>query len=219
MKSHITALMGFVVLFLVAGCDKESNPVDAGSVGTYVGNFIGVDTTAGLVIINVQASGSVNGYAVLWEDSVTTVSITGNISNNAFTGSASDGTPLVATLSGTTITGTANNGQAAYTLTLANGPVTMLKYAGSFTSTTGPSESGTLHIRTAATTMWGVIIDSGGTANPGFLVGTIAGNVISARDASDPGTEVATGTLTGSTWSGTYTGDQSSGTWAVTLIP
>jgi len=219
MRSTLFIIL-IVVAALAAGCEKTDNPVDAGSVGTYVGTFISSsDTSAGLVIITVQSSGSVTGTAVMWEDTLVSVTITGSIANNAFTGSASDGTPLAATLSGTTITGTANNGEAVFTLNLASGAVTLLKYYGTFTSTSGPSESGNLFICTAATTMWGVVLNP---ANPGeedHLIGTVTGTTISARNASDPGTEVASGTLSGSTWSGTYTGDQSSGTWSVTLVP
>lgn len=212
----------FVAAFLAvfAGCEKTENPVDSGSVGTYVGTFFNnSDTSAGLVLITVQSSGSVSGSAFMWNDTLESVSISGTIANNAFTGTASDGSPIVGTLNGTTFAGSVNNGDAIFTLNLVSGAVTTLKYYGTFTSTTGPSESGNLFICTAATTMWGVVLNP---ANPGeedHLVGTVTGTTISARDAQNPGTEVATGTLSGNTWSGTYTGDQSSGTWTVTLLP
>ncbi|MBI4418125.1 MAG: hypothetical protein HY563_05065, partial [Ignavibacteriales bacterium] len=151
--------------------------------------------------------------------------ITGSISNNTFTGTAAgtgtDGpVSLVATLSGTTITGSANNGEAAFTLNLASGTVTLRKYVGSYsgTSPSGP-ESGTLIVCTAATTMWGVVFESGGSGQVDYLVGVVTGNSVSVRGADDPATQVASGTLSGNTWSGTYTGDQSSGTWSVTLVP
>jgi hypothetical protein len=205
---------------ILAGCEKTENPVDSGSVGTYVGTFFSQsDTSAGLVMITIQSSGSVSGSAFMWNDTLESVSISGTVANNTFTGTASDGSPIVGTLSGTTFAGNANNGDAVFTLNLVSGAVTLLKYYGTFTSTSGPSESGNLFICTAATTMWGVVLNP---ANPGeedHLVGTITGTTISARDPESPGTEVATGTLSGSTWSGTYTGDQSSGTWSVTLVP
>lgn len=216
----VSSVLIMTVAVLTTGCDKTENPVDAGSVGTYVGNFISSsDTSAGLVIITVQSSGNVSGTAVMWEDTLMSVTISGSIANNVFTGSASDGTPLTATLSGTTITGNANNGESVFTLTLASGTVTMLKYYGTFTSTSGPSESGNLFFCTAATTLWGVVLNPAFPGEEDNLVGTITGNTLSARDAANPTTEVATGTLTGNTWSGTYTGDQSSGTWSVTLVP
>jgi hypothetical protein len=214
-----------IAMVIVSGCDKKTNPVDAGSVGTYVGYFISIDTTAGLIVINVQESGSVSGNAYVWEDTLVAVPITGSISNNTFTGTAAatgqDGpVSLTATLSGTTITGTANNGEAAYTLTLASGTVTVRKYYGSYSgsSTEGP-ESGNLFICTAATTMWGVVFESGGSGQVDYLVGVVTGNSVSIRGGDDPATQVASGTLSGNTWSGTYTGDQSSGTWSVTLVP
>lgn len=219
LKSFALYFIATLVAVLL-GCEKTNDPVDAGSVGTYVGTFFShSDTTAGLVLITVQSSGSVSGTAYMWDDTLTSVSIAGTIANNAFTGTASDGSPVVGTLSGTTITGNANNGDAVFTLNLASGAVTMLKYYGTFTSTSGPSETGNLFICTAAATMWGVVLNP---ANPGeedYLVGTVTGTTISARDAEIPGTEVATGTLSGNVWSGTYTGDQSSGTWSVTLVP
>jgi|GEM_PF-6375082 len=223
MKSiRVSIAIGFALVFFMAGCDKKDNPVVPDeSVGTYVGYFISADTTAGLIVIAVESSGDVSGTAYLWEDTLATVSITGKIANNAFTGSASDGTPIVATLSGTTITGNANNGEAIFTLTLASGTVTVLKYYGSYTGQDSQQqpESGSLFVCTAATTLWGVVGDSDGSGEVQYLVGIISGASVSIRGADDPSTEIATGTLSGNTWSGTYSGDQSSGTWSVTLIP
>lgn len=219
-------LGGFVLMVGAAACDKKDNPVDAAAAGTYVGTFISVDTTAGLIVLNVDESGNVSGNAYVWEDTLVLVPVTGTISNHTFTGTAAatgqDGpVSLTATLNGTTITGTANNGEAAFTLTLASGTVTVLKYYGSYSGTDSQQqpESGSLFVCTAATTMWGVVGDSGGSGNVNYLVGIITGTSVSIRGADDPSTEIATGTLSGSTWSGTYTGDQSSGTWSVTLIP
>lgn len=216
-----------VVLYLVAGlfvvfaaCEKTENPVDAGSVGTYVGTFFSQsDTSAGLVMVTIQSSGSVSGSAFMWNDTLESVSISGTVANNAFTGTASDGSPIVGTLSGTTFTGSVNSGDAVFTLNLVSGTPTLLKYYGTFTSTSGPSESGNLFICTAATTMWGVVLNPASPGEEDHLVGTVTGATISARNAENPVTEVATGTLSGNTWSGTYTGDQSSGTWSVTLVP
>ncbi|GJQ20052.1 MAG: hypothetical protein HBSIN02_04070 [Bacteroidia bacterium] len=211
---------GLVLMFAITGCDKKNNPVVPDeAVGTYVGFFVSVDTTAGLIVVNVESSGNVNGSAYLWEDSLVAVGIAGRIENNVFTGSATDSTPLVGSLEGTTITGTAGGGEAVFTLERASGTVTVLKYSGSYsgTSVDGP-ESGGLFLLTAATTMWGVVLDSVGTADQ-FLIGVISGSSVSLRGADDLGTEIATGSLSGNTWSGTYSGDQSSGTWSATRIP
>lgn len=208
----------FTLGVLLSGCNKDENPVGADAVGTYVGNFISITYDAGLIVVTVSSSGAVSGNVVMWEDSLRSVTVSGTVNGNTFTGTASDGTPLSGTLSNGVITGTAGT-ESTFSIRLASGPVQLLKYMGSYVSTSGPSESGTLIIHTAATAMWGVVIDDASPGEASQLVGTVTGTTISARDASDPSTEVATGTLSGSTWSGTYTGDQSSGTWTVTLVP
>lgn len=213
-----TISIGFMLLVLLVACNKDENPVGEDAVGTYVGNFISITYDAGLIVVTVSSSGAVSGTVVMWEDTLTSVTVSGTINGNTFTGTASDGTPLSGTLSNGVITGTAGT-ESTFTIRLASGSVQRLKYVGSYVSTSGPSESGTLIIHTAATTMWGVILDDATPGQVSHLVGTVTGTTISAREASDPSSEVAAGTLSGSTWSGTYIGDQSSGTWTVTLVP
>ena len=211
-----TILLAFVLLG--AECNKDDNPVGSAGSGTYVGTFVSTDTTSGIIVVTVSGSGSVSGTVKLYDDTLTTVTISGTVSGASLTATASDGTPIAGVVNDSTISGTANNGEAVFTLRSVSTTVQLLTYAGTYSSTTGPPETGVLIVCTAATTMWGVVVQEDGQVGD-YLIGTISGTSVSVESAFDPGTEVASGTQSGSTWSGTYTGDSNTGTWTVTLVP
>jgi hypothetical protein len=216
MKHFISILLVVLsTILILAGCDKK-NPTEAEDVTTYVGTFVATSGTTGVVTLTVEGT-KVSGEAKFYVGtSLQTRTISGTLTNNTLSGTASDGASFAGTLSGDRITGTINGADATFSVTKTTSPDQVEIFLGGYSSTSGTSESGTLNICVSGTTMWGVAVSSGSTSRTD-LIGTISGNTVTVRRVSD-NAQVATGTKSGNTWSGTYAGSSSSGTWIATLF-
>jgi hypothetical protein len=213
-RLHTLILLLWGALFL-AGCGEEE-VTEPGAETAYVGTFVATSGNTGIVKLNVNGA-DVAGQAMFqMGGELKTATITGTLSGNTLTATASDGATITGTLSGDRLTGTINGGDATFSLSEASSTSEVEVYLGSYASTSGESDAGKLNICVIGSTMWGMIVKSG-TVTRTDLVGTISGNTVKVRTESD-GVEVATGTKNGNNWIGTYTGKSSSGTWSAGLF-
>jgi hypothetical protein len=90
-------------------------------------------------------------------------------------------------------------------------------YCGTFTSTSGGA-SGKWTLASRGNQVHGEMVDSAGNQLP--LDGTMTGSTVSIVNPLAPaGPPLATGTLSGSTLTGTFNTGSNSGNWTATLCP
>lgn len=209
---------------LAAGCKKDDpvSPPTIPTSTTYVGTFEGTGETGSIALTQTTgkisdpsvASGGISGLLNLFGGG--TITLSGTLTNNTFVISGG-GYTFTGTISGGSITGTYTgpNGPGGFSAQIPVAGTTSEVYIGTYTSLAGQG-SGRLNTVISGTSMWGVVVSDDGSRTE--IIGVVNGNSMSVRAASAPAVELATGTKSGNTWSGTYNGGTDNGTWTATLL-
>lgn len=224
MKTIHTLVALLVLGVLVSGCKKDegtTGPPPAPTTTAYVGT-IASGTESGSISVAVTlgkgngTSGGVTGTLRIVLPSAATISLSGTFSNNAFSVSGG-GYTFTGTLANGVIAGsyTGPNGAGQFT-TQASTNNSVQVYAGTFTSTVAGQPSGIFNLVINGSTITGLAVPSHNQSRT-VLAGTLNGNALTIRDAAS-NTGIATGTLNGTTISGTYDAGSNRGNWSGSLV-
>lgn len=211
-----------IVIVSITGCKKDEGPTNSQPTNptttTYVGT-IASGTESGSVSMTVTlgkgTTGGVTGTLKLVRPTAATISLTGTFANNAMTVSGG-GYTLGGTLAAGAISGSYSGPNGPGTFTTQSGTNAIQVYAGTFTSTVAGQPSGTFNLVINGSVLSGLAVPSHNQSTTS-LAGNLSGTAITIRDANS-NTGIATGTLSGTTVSGTYDAGSNRGTWTGTLV-
>lgn len=221
MKYHFVAAL-LAVAFVVTGCKKDDNPAQSNPTPTsttYVGT-IASGTESGSVSVTVSlakgTSGGVTGTLKIVHPAAATITLSGTFSNNTFS-AAGGGYAFSGSLASGNISGTytAPNGAGQFT-TQSSTSNSIQVYAGTFTSTVAGQPSGIFNLVINGSTVTGLAVPSHNQSTT-TLAGTLAGPALTIRDAAS-NTGIATGTMSGTSISGTYDAGSNRGNWSGALV-
>jgi len=197
---------------MLSSCKKDDEPVNSGGGGptSYLGT-IGNGVESGALSFSVDNAGAVTGTIGIVGGS--TVNLSGTLSGTAL-GISGGGYTFTGALASQRITGTYTgpNGGGSFEADQASATSVTI-YCGVYNENPPGTESGTFNMIINTNGTIRVMAVEAGTGDVTNLEGTLSGSTISLHPPGSPGTIVATGTISGTSISGSYNTGSSAGTW------
>lgn len=219
-----TALLAILmaVTFTFTSCKKdEDSPVQppSSTPTTYVGTIAGATESGAISLVVGTATNSdampINITGILRLVGATdTVFLTGTLSGDTLLVTGG-GYTFTGILSGNQFTGTYNGpgGSGSFVANASTSTAATRVFCGTYTETPPGTETGTFNmVINANNTISVIAVDASDGAQTPFE-GTLTGSTISIYVPGTPGAVIATGTLTGTSVSGTYNSGSTDGTW------